>query len=144
MTRTQFGFVPGCGTDSCQEALLLTLRGKLAAGISPAAAFIDLKAAYNRVDLTKLYQLIRDKGILSPGKLALLEFLHRNVEVTLGEHGCKPTNGVPQGFTTSPACFDIYIEPLIIELSNAGIGCLAYADDLVLVADDESQLRKGL
>jgi len=109
MNRLQFGFVPGCGIDTCQEALLLALKSKMDAGLRPAAAFIDLKAAYNRVDLKKLYEIIREKGILSPGKLQLLEFLHRNVQVTLGEHGCRSTNGVPQGFTTSPACFDIFI-----------------------------------
>jgi hypothetical protein len=82
-------------------------------GGRPIAAFIDLKAAYNRVDLGKLYHVMEAKQILPTKLLDLLKFLHANITVTYGTERCSTTTGVPQGLTTSPACFNIYVESLI-------------------------------
>jgi hypothetical protein len=99
-----------------------------------------MKSAYNRVNLSHLYDTIEKKRILTPEKLALLKFIHKNLDIKLGFSSCKPTNGVPQGLTTSPACFNIYIEELLEQLKHAGIPAFAYADDLVFTAGNIAEV----
>jgi arginine exporter protein ArgO len=62
-------------------------------------------------------------------------------------------NGVKQGGVLSPVLFCVYIDGLLMALSNAGVGCyignnfvgaLAYADDIVLLAPSASALRRML
>jgi hypothetical protein len=61
--------------------------------------------------------------------------------------------GVRQGGLTSPTLFNLYINRLINELSNTGIGChidgvcvnnISYADDMVLLCPSIGALRKLL
>ena len=60
-------------------------------------------------------------------------------------------NGVKQGGVISPVLFCLYIDNLLIQLAQSGVGChignifvgaLAYADDIVLVAPSPSALRQ--
>ena len=62
-------------------------------------------------------------------------------------------NGVKQGAVLSPVLFCIYLDELLIALSNAGVGCfigsifvgaLAYADDIVLTAPTATAMHKLL
>ncbi len=58
--------------------------------------------------------------------------------------------GTKQGDNLSPNCFSIYLNPLLSELKASGLGVsvhnntvsvLAYADDLVLIAENEADLQ---
>ena len=60
------------------------------------------------------------------------------------------SNGVRQGGVLSPALFGVYLDGLLEELSESGVGCywghmfagaLCYADDPVLLAPCASALR---
>ena len=60
------------------------------------------------------------------------------------------TNGVRQGGVLSPILFTVYMDDLLNDLKNLGIGCFwdslyagafCYADDLVLLAPTPSALR---
>ena len=63
------------------------------------------------------------------------------------------SNGVRQGGVLSPVLFALYLDGLLEELSNSGVGCywghmfagaLSYADDVVLLAPCGSALRRML
>ena len=64
-------------------------------------------------------------------------------------NGFSVSNGVQQGCILSPYLFAVYVDGLLEELSNSGVGCywgsfvgaLAYADDVVLLAPCTSTLR---
>ena len=67
--------------------------------------------------------------------------------------GFSVSNGVRQGGVLSPYLFALYLDGLLEELSNSGVGCywgssfvdaLAYADDIVLLAPCASALRRML
>jgi hypothetical protein len=62
-------------------------------------------------------------------------------------------NGVKQGAVLSPVLFCVYVDNLLVALSNAGVGCfigstfvgaLAYADDIVITAPTATAMRKLL
>ena len=76
------------------------------------------------------------------------------VKFTLGNNTTKWMKnnvGVRQGCIISPTLFNFYIEELIVRIRNSGygvrvgdkkLGCLAYADDLVLMAESSTDGRK--
>ena len=62
-------------------------------------------------------------------------------------------NGLWQGCIQSPHLFSLYINSLTVELNKAGVGMdckswriptLLYADDMVLLAEEEEMFRKEL
>ena len=62
-------------------------------------------------------------------------------------------NGVKQGGVVSPILFCVYIDDLLLELSNSGVGCyiginfcgaVAYADDIVLISPTPAAMRRLL
>ena len=59
-------------------------------------------------------------------------------------------NGVKQGGVLSPIVFSVYIDGLLVRLTNSNVGCyvgsffvgaLAYADDIVLLAPTPSAMH---
>ncbi len=119
-------------------------------------AFIDFKKAYDRVDQSKLWRCLENKGL--NGRLTdFLKAVYTKLscEVKVGEEFSEQfgvVNGLRQG-VLSPLLFALYINSLIIELKKAGVGiecrgqrvaALLCADDMVLFAEDEKMMRLGL
>ncbi len=83
-------------------------------------------------------------------------YKNQSMSVKWGETLSAPfsvSNGVCQGGVLSPILFTMYIDDLLVDLSNLGVGCfwgslfagaLCYADDLVLLAPSPSALRMML
>jgi hypothetical protein len=66
---------------------------------------------------------------------------------------CLAKNGVKQGGVLNPVLLCLYIDDMLVTLSEAGVGCfigctfigaLAYADDIVLLAPTAHALRQLL
>ena len=70
-----------------------------------------------------------------PSQMTLLvaKWLQINT-VKLQEGRKRIRKGVPQGGCLSPILFNIYINPLITALRDTGVQVLAYADDIVFLA----------
>lgn len=66
------------------------------------------------------------------------------LKLKVGDASFSPNIGLAQGSLLSPALFDIYFEPILRKLVQAGISVeniLAYADDLLVICDDIPQTR---
>ena len=153
----QFGFKKKLGTDQCIFALKELVSKYTNNGSCIYTCFLDASKAFDRVNHSKLFKKLSDKGV--PGYLIrLLVFWYENQTMSI-RWGSKTsekfnvTNGVRQGSILSPHLFKIYVDDLSISLNSLKIGCivtnmivnhLMYADDIVLIAPSSIGLMKLL
>ena len=91
------------------------------------ACFLDASKAFDRVDHDILFSILRKRG-LNPMILRLLEFWYRNLTARVRWSGVLSdefpvSNGVRQGGVLSPLLFTLYIDDLMLQLSESGHGC---------------------
>jgi Reverse transcriptase (RNA-dependent DNA polymerase) len=119
--------------------------------------FLDATKAFDRLHYCKLFKLLIKRELPAYIVRVLVNLYTQNsVRVTWDGAISKyfsAVNGVKQGAVLSPVLFCIYIDDLLLLLSEAGIGCfigskfvgaLPYADDIVLIAPTATALRKLL
>lgn len=141
LNPSQIGFVESKST--LDNIVRLNMEYKLHKK-SGFLIFIDFSQAYDTINREKLYRRLNDRKILPVCKIQLIQFIHENLVIKLGNKTCKTERGVPQGLMTSPMLFNIYIETLIDELTQAQIITLAYADDIVLVIENERGIKPAI
>ena len=121
--------------------------------------FIDYAKAFDCVDHSKLWKILREMGI--PDHLTgLLRNLYAGQEATVRTgHGTTDWfqigKGVRQGCISSPCLFNSYAEYIMrsarleeaqagIKISGRNINNLRYADDTTLMAESEEELNSLL
>ncbi|KAL0881850.1 hypothetical protein ABMA27_001625 [Loxostege sticticalis] len=151
----QFGFRPGLSTECAIMSLKQTVRYYTDRNTPVYAAFLDLTKAFDLVRYDILWRKLKDTGM--PGGLINIFkywYDHQTNQVRwLGELSdeYRLECGVRQGGLTSPSLFNLYVNRLIVELSNTGVGCsidghcinsISYADDMVLLSPSIAGLRR--
>jgi Reverse transcriptase (RNA-dependent DNA polymerase)/Endonuclease-reverse transcriptase len=122
-------------------------------------AFLDIKAAYDQVDRTLLWESCKKKGLPSD-LIQMLRALFDNNMARIGINGSESEefpiqSGVLQGSLLSPLLYSVFINDLAEALNASGIKSgisiggrlyrlLLYADDIVLMANSKSSLQKML
>ena len=121
--------------------------------------FIDYAKAFNCVDHTKLWKILKEMGI--PDHLiCLLRNLYADQEATVRTgHGTTDWfqigKGVSQACILSPYLFNLYAEYIMrnagleeaqtrIKIARRNINNLRYADDTTLMAESEEELKSLL
>lgn len=66
-------------------SLIQLIKQRAKKGRQTILTFIDLKAAYDRVDRVKVMQLIQQKKILDEDQIQLLKFLWSNDKTCCGD-----------------------------------------------------------
>jgi hypothetical protein len=146
----QNGFRTGEGR-SCQEHILSLsqiLRQRKEARENSFVFFQDFSKAFDLVDHKLLHYKLHKMGVT--GKL-LQNIMRRYKKLT----ACCIANGqtsekfqvkvgTAQGCPLSPALFNVFIQDLLDELNESGEGVitLAYADDIVVVAESAERLQQ--
>ena len=117
--------------------------------------FLDASKAFDCIHYCKLFELLMKRDI--PACITrMLVNLYSNSLLRVSWGGIatdyfSALNGVKQGAVLSPVLFCVYVDDLLIALSQAGVGCfigstfvgaLAYADDTVIMAPTASAMRK--
>ena len=117
-------------------------------------AFIDFKKAYDSINRNLLFEKLRYIGIGGSMYRALIA-IYDNVRCSVRLNGLNTEwfevkCGLKQGCALSSILFNLYINDLIqrinelnvgIDVDGQKIGILAYADDIVLLAETESDLQ---
>ena len=122
------------------------------------ACFVDISQAFDSIKHNLLWFKLVHHGVR--GKFYhILRSLYSSIECSVRVPGLGNTDwfsvlcGVRQGDNLSPTLFALYVNDLIQEIKglNAGIqidehniSVLAYADDLVLIANTEQDLQRML
>ena len=121
--------------------------------------FIDYAKAFDCVDHNKLWKILKEMGI--PDHLTcLLRNLYAGEEETVRTgHGIKHWfqigKGVCQGCILSPCLFNLYAEYIMrttglkeaqagIQIAGRNVNNLRYADDTILMAESEEELKSLL
>ena len=157
VAEEQGGFRRGRGCRDQVLSLMLLGQIKARSGRGMFATFIDFRKAYDRVDRSKLWQCLRDSGFCGRA-LSFLQAAYRSLSCevridSLLSESFTVSRGLRQGCILSPLLFSLYINSLVEKLRGAGVGvecggqkvaALLYADDAVLMAEDENQVKRGL
>lgn len=139
----------------------LTIRQIVAQAIKcdkPAfLCFVDLTKAFNRVRLKDVIRFLRKRKI-NKNIMTVIKKLNTNnttkikIDGTLTE-SVPVTTGVRQGDNLSPVLFNLIMDEILEKIKTVGRGykmgtreikLICYADDVVLIADNEDDLQRML
>ena len=149
----QFGFQKGLSTVQCTWVVQETISQYLRNGSEVYCCLLDFSKAFDKVNFEKLFSCLIEREIQAV-ILRILLVIYQNQSCFIQWNGHKSTgfkvkNGVRQGAILSPFLFCIYLDSLLAELRDVGVGCyvggkfigaLGYADDVTLL----SPSRQGL
>jgi len=154
LEEDQFGFRSGKETRDAIGMLRIISEQTLEIDEEISVCFIDWQKAFDRVNWTKLMQILKETGIeWRERRLISNLYMVQSVKVRLNREetrSVKIGRGVRQGRCLSPILFNLYSEYLTKEaLEGFGdfkIGgqithTVKYADDLVLLAKEEKLLQ---
>ena len=151
----KFGFKKDHSTEMLIFLLKEIFRDYIANGSSMYVTMLDASKAFDRVNHSKLFCKLIDRGC--PAFIVrILYYWYSTQKFTIRWcHGLSKKitvcNGVKQGGILSPHLFNVYMDDLSVILNKLQIGCiyagtiinhLMYADDLCIFSPSVSGLRK--
>ena len=153
----QFGFKKKLGTRHALYVLRSTVEYFVKNGSTVNVALLDISKAFDNVHHIQLFKKLLELG-LPPGIVELLAVWYDGSYACVRWHMCMSacfslTVGVRQGGVLSPVLFTVYVNSILLRLqqSNYGcviasqfLGCIMYADDLVLLCPSICGLKKML
>ncbi len=150
----QFGFKKGCSTNHCTFVIKEVVSYYLNNNSDVFACALDMQKAFDRVDLMVLFKKLSMRAF-PPVIIRFVFILYSCLSLCVFWNGAVSDNfvslnGVKQGGILSPFLFNFFIDDLLVKLEylhvgcNIGclyFGCIAYADDILLLAPSLSALR---
>lgn len=156
ISEEQQGFRTG---RSCNDAIFVIrqINEKSIEYNRPAfLCLIDLEKAFDRVQLQDVVHILYNRNIpLKIIKLVEDIYTRNKIEARVNSELTDPidvTTGIRQGDSLSPLLFNIILDEIIKQvktkrgyrMGNREIQILCYADDTVLIAEDEDDLQRLL
>ena len=149
----QFGFKSGSGTRDAIFTMRIITEKCLEKGKDLYVCFIDYAKAFDRVQHQKAFECLRNTRMDSKD-LRVITNLYWNQRACIRNDNevsdfAEIKRGVRQGCILSPSLFNLYTECIFksiegmpgINISGNIVNNLRYADDTVLIADNEQDLQ---
>lgn len=134
LPETQYGFRRGQGTIDAITQLVTDVQCTFSNNSYLACFFLDLKGAYDSVDLNFLDVKLNNLGIKASSSITEI-FKNREIHIrdhNNALHGTRiVSQGLPQGSVLSPLLFNVYTADLHCIFDDT-IKCIQYADDICL------------
>jgi hypothetical protein len=153
----QFGFKEKSSTTICTAMVSEISRLFKSRGSATYAVMLDATKAFDRVEHFRLFSSLLDKGMdILFVRLLINMYINQRLRVKWNSSVSDTFivhNGVKQGGVLSPVLFGVYLDSLINSLRKSGfgchigpyfVGCIAYADDLVLLSPTRIGLQNVL
>ena len=152
----QFGFREGRGTIDAIYILNYVANKEISKKKGKIYAFfVDLKAAFDRVDRVKLGEALKKTGMKEQLRERIMETYRETKNIVkIGNRKSEEfwtKSGVRQGCPMSPMLFNVYLMDLEEEMRKEQTGgvvvgkeklwSISYADDIVLLAKSEQELK---
>ena len=143
----QFGFKKKLGCSDAIFVLRQTVEYFNNRGSNVYIASLDASKAFDRINHFRMFCTLYDKG-LPRAFIDIIVMWYSNLYAVVCWNGFNSTpfavtSGVRQGGILSPILFNLYVNCIITSLKhldygchmyNAFIGCIMYADDLLLLS----------
>ena len=153
----QFAYKKNCSTVQCVSMVTEVINYYVNNGSTVYMSMLDVSKAFDRVNLLILFRKLYDRG-LCPSYLRFLMILYREQTMRIRWNGTLSdiftvSNGVKQGGVLSPLLFSMYLDDLLIQLRQLGMGChinglytgaFIYADDITLIAPSRTSMTMML
>ena len=153
--RDQYGFRRGFGTRDAIAAMRVLYERSLEHNKKVYVCFVDYEKAFDRVDWTKLMEILCNIGIdLRDRKLIWNLYKGQSAYVRVADGysaACEIGRGVRQGCSLSPLLFIIYDEAMMkeatentkdgISVGGHTVSTLRFADDKAVVASSQKELQ---
>ena len=156
-SELQFGFKQNNSTHMCTMILKETISYYCTNKTPIFCTFLDASKAFDRVNYVKLFRLLLKRELpLCIIRTLINMYTGQLIRVSWAgvlSQFFAAKNGVKQGGVVSPILFCVYIDDLLLELSDSGVGCyiglnfcgaVAYADDIVLICPTPAAMRRLL
>ena len=151
----QFGFKNKLSASMATALMTETVDYYLCNGGSVYCLALDATKAFDRVAYVKLFEMLLERQCnIFYIRLLLNMYVDQFLRVRFNNNisdSFKVTNGVKQGGILSPTLFICYVNGLISRLRDHSVGCkigqnyvgcVSYADDLVLLAPTVAALNE--
>jgi ribonuclease HI len=136
LSDSQYGFRKGKSTMDSIGILTTDIRLAFTLNKSLLAAFLDISAAYDNVDLYILKHKLLDLNIPTILSNFIINILiQRSIVLVLEDSSVLERTtwkGLPQGSVLSPILYNIYTYDLDKCIKTENISVLQYADDLLI------------
>ena len=153
----QFGYKADTSTTQCSWLVQEVVGHFLRNGSHPILTVLDCSKAFDTCKFSILFNKLLDTG-LPPIVTRTLMFVYEEqfAWVRWGQTQSDRfpiTNGTRQGSMVSPALWSVYLDMLIKELRELGVGChvgglymgvVVYADDILLMAPTRGAMQSML
>lgn len=134
LPQSQYGFRRGLGTTDALTHLVTDIQLTLSKNRYLLCLFLDIKGAYESVDLGILCEQMKNLGISSEVAVSIIEIFNGRtiyIKDSLGRlYGPRYAySGIPQGSVLSPVLFNIYTASLHKRFEDK-VNIIQFADDI--------------